>query len=49
MHDHRVFGLFPQATWPRTLARAGLDVTVHAGDVDREGAPQPVFVGVRRA
>jgi SAM-dependent methyltransferase len=49
VHDRHVFGLFPESTWLRTLDRAGLDVTVHAGDVDREGTPQPVFVGVRRA
>lgn len=49
VHDRHTFGLFPEATWVRTLARAGLEVTVHPQDADHEVAPQPVFVGVRRA
>lgn len=49
VHDRHVIGLFEEETWRRVLGGVGLDVTVHAGDVDGAGTPQPVFVGVRRA
>ncbi len=49
VHDLHVFGLFAEATWLSVLRRSGLTVGVHPGDVDDEGTPQPVFVGVRPA
>jgi SAM-dependent methyltransferase len=48
-HDRHRCGVFPEATWLRLLGAAGFDAVAHPARPDEPEAPQPMFVGVRRA
>jgi hypothetical protein len=46
VHDHHVFGLFPEHSWLHLLEEAGFRAKVESGAAD-EATPQPVFVARR--
>jgi SAM-dependent methyltransferase len=49
VHERHRCGVFPEATWLGLLDASGFDAVAHPAQPEEPDAPQPVFVGLRRA